>query len=107
MDISNIIPDFSKCACDLAANGLKNYAVATNNIGAMNSYDFRIPAWVKGLGTMLKKDPKMANAVFVTIVGVSGALVLTGFIIGRKTVKIDLEKLSDKEIAEIKEKTCR
>ena len=46
----------------------------------------------------------MANIVFAVTIGASGALVLTGFIIGRKTVKIDLEKLSDKKIAEIKEK---
>lgn len=104
MDISNIISDGSKLVCDFAADGLKNYAIATNNAGTPNSYDFRIPAWIKGLGTMLKKNPKMANIVFVTTVVVSGALVLTGFIIGRKTVKIDLEKLSDKEIAEIKGK---
>lgn len=102
--MSNEIGNIEKNSLDFLANVVKNCAAATNNVGIPNSYDSRIPAWIKGLGTMLKKNPKMANIVFVTTVGVSGALVLTGFIIGRKTVKIDLEKLSDKEIAEIKEK---
>lgn len=100
MNVINPIPDWDKRGFDIAADFVKNIG----NAGTPNSYDSRIPAWIKGLGTMLKKNPKMANIVFVTTIGVSGALVLTGFIIGRKTVKIDLEKLSDKEIAEIKEK---
>ena len=102
--MNNPTGNIEKNGLDFLADFFKNCAVATNNAGTLNSYDSRIPAWIKGLGTMLKKNPKMANIVFVTTVGVSGALVLTGFIIGRKTVKIDLEKLSDKEIAEIKEK---
>ena len=102
--MNNVTGNIEKNGLDFIADLFKNRAVAANNVGTPNAYDFRIPAWIKGLGTMLKKNPKMANIVFVTTVGVSGALVLTGFIIGRKTVKIDLEKLSDKEIAEIKEK---
>lgn len=102
--MSNEIGNIEKNGLDFLANVVKNCATATNNAGTPNSYDFRIPAWIKGLGTMLKKNPKMANIVFAVTIGASGALVLTGFIIGRKTVKIDLEKLSDKKIAEIKEK---
>lgn len=100
MNVINPIPDWDKRGFDIAADFVKNIG----NAGTPNSYDSRIPAWIKGLGTMLKKNPKMANIVFVAAVGVSGALVLTGFVIGRKTIKIDLDKLSDKEISEIARK---
>lgn len=102
--MGNTIGTVEKNALDSLANGLKTIAVNNIDSGTPNRYDFRIPAWIKALGTMLKKNPKMANVVFATTAGISGALVITGFIIGRKTAKPDLDKLSDKEIYEIAEK---
>ena len=83
---------------------LKPIAIENKISGTPNRYDSNIVGHLKGLCTMLSKNPKMRKEVISWALGIVGVSVGVGVIIGRISKKNDLDKLSDKEISEIANK---
>ena len=95
---------FRKGGYWFADTQLKPIAIENKISGTPNPYDSNIVGHLKGLCTMLSKNPKMRKEVISWALGIVGVSVGVGVIVGRISKKNDLYKLSDKEISEIANK---